>query len=230
MGKLVKIILIFLIIIVLAMLGVFFYSEGHSEIIGENNLGSVNKVTYGHSSNPTVEIGIVSGMHSRELLHKYVLPLVSRVYCLQNPDVKIVNYVVNVTKDPEDFTKGRANGESLVHDYVVKDVSKEDLDLVIIGHDHEPDYGEAYYIATPSMDNASVKLAKKVSKDIGFNYYKRNESQPIMSTSITEVDNPIVDTGTRVFVYEIPEVDGKVNAFRKSYQLVNASYNHLANN
>ena len=227
MGKIYKIIVISLIIVVLAILGVFIYSEGHSEIIGENSLGAVNKVTYCHSSNPSVEIGIVSGMHSRELNHKYVLPLVSRLYTFMNPDVKIVNYVVNVTKDPEDFTKGRANGESLVHKYVVKDVAKEDLDLVIIGHDHEPTYGEGYYIATPSMDNASVKLAKKVSKDIRFNYYKRNKSSAVLSSSIIEVDNPIVNTGTRLFVYEIPEVDNKINAFSRSYDLVNASVNRL---
>lgn len=227
MGKILKIILIIFIVILFAVLGVFIYSEGHSEVIGENDLGSVTKVTYGHSSNPSVEIGIVSGMHSRELNHKFVLPLVSRVFAFFNPDVRIVNYVVNVTDHPEDFYIGRANGESLVHDYVVKDVAKEDLDLVIIGHDHEPTYGEDYYVATPTMDNASVKLASKVTKDIGFNYYKRNASQPTQSTSIANVDNPIVETGTRVFVYEIPEVDGKVNAFKRSYDLVTASFNRL---
>ena len=76
MNKILKIILIIFIVILFAVLGVFIYSEGHSEVIGENDLGSVNKVTYGHSSNPSVEIGIVSGMHSRELNHKFVLPLV----------------------------------------------------------------------------------------------------------------------------------------------------------
>lgn len=227
MGKLFKIVTIILIIIALAILGVFIYSDGHSEKIGENNLGAVYKVTYGHSNDPSVTIGIVSGMHSREKLHQYVLPYVSKAFAFLHPDVKVVNYIVNVTKDPEDFTKGRANGESLVHDYVVKDVKKEDFDVVIIGHDHEPGYGEAYYIATPVMDNASVKLAKKVTRDIGFNHYTRNKSQPTTSTSILKVDKPIVDTGTRVFVYEIPEVDGKVNAFYKSYQLVNATYNRL---
>ena len=227
MGKILKISLIIIIVILIAVLGLFMYSEGSSELIGENDLGSVYKITYGHSQDPSVEIGIVSGMHSRELNHKYVLPLVSKLFAFLNPDVKIVNYVVNVTDHPEDFNIGRANGESLVHDYVVKDVAKEDLDLVIIGHDHEPTYGDGYYIATPTMDNASVKLARKVTKDVGFNYYKRNASQPSKSTSIVNVDNPIVETGTRVFVYEIPEVDDKVTAFKQSYKLVNASYNRL---
>ena len=54
MNKILKIILIIFIVILFAVLGVFIYSEGHSEVIGENDLGSVNKVTYGQSSNPSV--------------------------------------------------------------------------------------------------------------------------------------------------------------------------------
>lgn len=227
MGKKAKIILIVLVVLALAVFSVFIYSEGASEVIGENNLGSVTKISFCHTNNASVKIGVVSGMHSRELNHKFVLPLVCQLFAFTHPDVEIISYRVNVTDHPEDFTKGRANGESLVHDYVVEDVKKEDLDLVIIGHDHEPSYGEGYYIATPTMDKASVKLAKKVSKDIGFNYYKRNTSQPTKSTSIAAVDTPIVETGSRVFVYEIPEVDGKVNAFKQSYSLIEDSYIRL---
>ena len=79
------------------------------------------------------------------------------------------------------------------------------------------------------MDKPSVKLAKKVTGDIGFNYYKRNKTLPAKSTSIVNVDNPIVKTGTRVFVYEIPETDSKTIAFIGSYRLLDASYNRLLN-
>ena len=224
-----KFILIILIVILAAILGLFIFSEGSHEIIGENDLGNVAKVTYYHSDNATLKIGVVSGMHSREKLHQFVLPLASRLFALTHPDVEIVEYRVKVTKDPEDFDKGRANGESLVHDYVVGDVKKSDLDLVIIGHDHEKGYGEWYYVATPTMDNESVEFAEGVTKDIGFNYYKRNKTLPTKSTSIQTVDNPIVKTGTMLFVYEIPETDSKTVAFVQSYRLLEASYNHLLN-
>ena len=82
-------------------------------------------------------------MHSREKLHQFAIPIVCWAFAL-NHDAEIINYQVNVTKDSEDFYSGRANGESLVHDYVVSDVEKSDLDLVIIGHDHEDGYGEGY--------------------------------------------------------------------------------------
>ena len=188
MGKKTKILIISLIIIIAAILGFFILTEGSSQLVGENSLGTVTKVNYTHTNNATVKIAVVSGMHSRENLHKFVLPLVCRFFAITHEDAEIVNYYVQVTDSPEKFKKGRANGESLVHDYVVKDVKKSDFDLVIVGHDHEPGYGEGYYIATPTMDNASVDLAKEVTSDIGFNYYKRNKTRPAKSTSIKKVD------------------------------------------
>ena len=198
MGKKIKIIIISLIIIIAAILGFFILTEGSGEIIGEDNLGSVTKVNYTHSDDTTVKIAVVSGMHSREKLHKLILPLVCRAFAFSHGDVEVINYQVQVTDSPEDFNKGRANGETLVHDYVV-------------------------------MDNASVDLAEEVTGDIGFNYYKRNKTRPSKSTSIKRVDTPLVNTGTLVFVYEIPETDSKTIAFIESYRLLDASYNHLIN-
>lgn len=168
-------------------------------------------------------------MHSRETLHSSVLPVVAKVFAATNI-VEIVNYQVKVSASPQDFTVGRANGESLVHDYVVSDVAKSNLSLVIIGHDHEAGYGEGYYIATPTMDNGSVSLGNDVSSQLlDFNYYKRDESSEAKSSSITKVDAPIVATGTPVFVYEIPENDDWFNAFSNSYKLVDAAFKALAN-
>ena len=66
MGKKIRIIIIGLIIIIAAILGFFVLTEGSSEIVGENDLGTVTKVTYPHSDNTTLKIAVVSGMHSRE--------------------------------------------------------------------------------------------------------------------------------------------------------------------
>ena len=92
-------------------------------------------------------------------------------------------------------------------------------------------YGEGFYIATPSMDSKSVNLAEKVMKDLsGFNYYKRNATSSAESTSITRVDNPIVATGTPVFVYEIPEWLTYDEAFSKSYDLIKYSFKNIRQN
>ena len=69
MGKKIRIIIISLIIIIAAILGFFVLTEGSSEIVGENSLGSVTKVNYTHSDDATLKIAVVSGMHSREKLH-----------------------------------------------------------------------------------------------------------------------------------------------------------------
>ena len=216
-------ILTFLIIIVFT-----FANNCQTTTVGYNNLGQVVKYNYSHYPNPTVKIAIVSGMHSRESLHQMVLPEVCKLMALFN-NVEVDNYKVKVTSNPQDFTIGRANGESLVHDYVVNDVAKSNYDLVIIGHDHESDYGEGYYIATPTMDTPSVDLANKVVNNLSnFNYYKRNTNVSAQSTSISAVDNPIVSTDTKLFVYEIPEDDFIVFAFINSYRLVYDSYKALS--
>jgi hypothetical protein len=134
MGKKAKIFIITLIVIVAALLVGFIYSGGTSEPVGENSLGYITKINYTHTDNPTVKIAVVSGMHSREKLHKFILPLVCRYFAFTHNDAEVVNYYVQVTDSPEDFNRGRANGESLVHDYVVDEVAKSDPDLVIIGH------------------------------------------------------------------------------------------------
>ena len=221
--KKIAIVLIVLVLIV----AIFFFIGSTSQVIGSNNFGSVEKVSYSYYGDAQVTIAIISGMHSRETLHSSVLPVVAKVFALTHK-VNVVNYKVHVTSNPLDFDIGRANGESLVHDYVVNDLKDNGADLVIIGHDHEPGYGEGYYVATPTMDKDSVSLASSVTSDIGFNYYKRDTNVQAKSTSILQVDNPIVATGSKVFVFEIPEDDNFINAFLQSFKLINSAFEKLS--
>lgn len=220
--------LLIIIGIIIICSAVFLFLGSTTEDIGSNHLGSVEKITYSYYGDAPVTIVIISGMHPREKLHQSVLPDVAQSFALLH-NCKVINYKIHVTSNPNNFYVSRANGESLVHDFVVKDLKKEGgADLVIIGHDHEPGYGEDYYIATPTMDNASVELAKKVTSMIGFKYYQRNTTQAIKSTSISTVDYPLLKTHSKVFVYEIPEVDSESGAITKSYELVRASYEVLS--
>lgn len=61
----------------------------------------------------------------------------AKEYVQDHKDVKIIHYEVNVTKDPQDYQKGRDNGEKLVHDYVNPDVTNSDAQCVIICHSLE---------------------------------------------------------------------------------------------
>ena len=105
-----------------------------------------------------------------------------------------------------------ANGESLVHDFVNPDVTRTDADCVIISHSHVEWYGEGFYLATPEMDNASVKIAKKINKTTDFGYYPRTGNETYKSTSAVLVSKPIAQAGYPTFVYEIPENITKQNS------------------
>ena len=156
MGKKAKIILVSLIFILAVVFGFFIFTEGSSELVGENDLGSVTRVDHSYSDNASIKIAVVSGMHSREKLHLFVLPLVCRYFALTHRDVDVINYRVQVTDSPEDFNRGRANGESLVHDYVVSDVAKQDPDLSL-GRGERPIGGMGIFLSKKLMDEMTYE-------------------------------------------------------------------------
>ena len=210
------------------LIGIYLFIDSHESVeLGSQSIGSVVKNTYSHYPNPEGKIAVVTGMHPRETVSSQIIPIVIKNYAFFN-NVEIVNYQVTVLDNPENFDVGRYNGEKLVRDYVVEDVRKSNFDLVIIAHDHEEGYGDGFYIATPSMDEKSITLANKVMKDLpSFNYYQRNLSKPIRSSSIRMVNNPIVATGTPLFVYEIPEWLGFIEVFPETFGLFDAVFRNV---
>ena len=180
------------------------FNDYDFETIGENELGSVEKFVYGNP-NATKTIALITGMHPREKLSIDPEIKAAREFAAENDDIKIIHYQVNVTKDPEDYKKGRANGESLVHEFVNPDVTESDADCVIISHSHVEWYGEGFYLATPEMDDASVEIAGTINNTTEFGYYPKTGNETYKSTSAVLVSRPIAQAGYPTFVYEIPE-------------------------
>lgn len=202
-----KIIIIFaLAIFLVAAIYYENYQNEHTpyKVIGNNSLGTVEKIVYGNISAEN-SIALITGIHPREKLSINPEIKAAKEYAGEHDDVKIIHYQVNVTKDHKNYEKGRANGESLVHDFVNPDVTRSDADSVIISHSHIPEYGEGYYLATPEMDNASVKIAEKINKTSDFGYYPKTGNESYKSTSAVLVSCPISKAGYPTFVYEIPE-------------------------
>ena len=97
-------------------------------IFSETNFNEIKYTTLANTSIGTVEVGVsgnenastcialITGIHPRETLS--IEPEIEAARQFGNDDVKIINYKVTVTQDAQDYEKGRANGESLVHDYV----------------------------------------------------------------------------------------------------------------
>lgn len=199
---------IILIIAILIIIGAILYFETHhySEInyttLANTSIGTVEMGIAGNE-NATTCIALITGIHPRETLS--IDPEIQAAKEYGNDNVKIINYKVTVTQNPDDYEEGRANGESLVHDYVNPSVTASDADAVIISHSHNPEYGEGFYLATPEMDEASVGIAEKISKSSDFNYYPVTGNETYKSTSAVLVSKPIAQAGYPTFVYEIPE-------------------------
>lgn len=201
-------IIIAIAVFIIIFMGLYMYANMGSnypsttEMLANTSTGTVEKVTYG---NPDAgfEIAVITGIHPREPLS--INPVIKAAEEYANGDVKIVNYRVNVTDHPQDYDIGRSNGENLIHDYVNPEVAKSKADVVIISHSHIPEYGEGFYVATPAMDNASVKLAKEINSTSDFNYYPVTGNETYQSTSAELVSRPIAESGHPTLVYEIPE-------------------------
>jgi hypothetical protein len=213
---------IIIIIAILAIIGgiVFLELPHYSEIeyttLANTSIGTVEVGTAGNE-NASKCIALITGIHPRETLS--IEPEIQAAKEYANDDVKIINYKVTVTENPEDYEQGRANGESLVHDYVNPDVTASDADAVIISHSHNPEYGEGFYLATPEMDDSSVSIAKSISESSDFNYYPVTGNETYKSTSAVLVSKPIAQAGYPTFVYEIPEDIWESTATEKTKEL-----------
>ena len=220
---------IILIAALLLVLGAIIFSETNfNEItyttLANNSLGTV-EVGVSGNENASKCIALITGIHPRETLS--IEPEIEAARQFGNDDVKIISYKVSVTKDPQDYEKGRANGESLVHDYVNPHVTSSDADAVIISHSHIPEYGEGFYLATPAMDDASVDIAEKISKSSDFNYYPVTGNETYKSTSAVLVSKPIAHAGYPTFVYEIPEDIWQSTATDKTKELFGLIVNNI---
>lgn len=215
---------VILIVVLLVILGALMFYENFQEknttheILGNNSLGTVEKLIYG-DVNAKNSICLITGIHPREKLAIAPEIKAAKEYANEHEGVKIIHYQVNVTKDSKDYQKSRDNGESLVHDFVNPDVTKSDADCVIISHSHIQGYGEGFYIATPNMDNASAEIGYQINNTTDFNYYPKTGTESYKSTSAVLVSNPIAQAGYPTFVYEIPEDITKQDSTDKAKEL-----------
>ncbi|WP_432645555.1 hypothetical protein [Methanobrevibacter sp.] len=196
------IIAIFLIVVAIFLSGNGFLNNTNYKTIADTDIGSVEVNTYGNV-HAQKSIALITGIHPRETLA--IDPEINAAKEFAGKDVKVIHYKVTVTKDPQDYNLGRANGEKLVHDYVNPNVTASDADAVVISHSHIPEYGEGFYIATPAMDDASVEIAKNINQSSDFNYYPVTGNETYKSTSAVLVSRPIAEAGYPTFVYEVPE-------------------------
>lgn len=230
MKKLKRNTLILLIVAIVLVIGgiIYLQSTNYNEItyttLANTSIGTVEVGISGNESAPTA-IALITGIHPRETLS--IDPEIEAAKQYGNDNVKIIHYKVTVTDNPQDYDIGRKNGESLVHDYVNPHVTSSDADAVIISHSHVPTYGEGFYLATPEMDDASVRIAEKISQTSDFNYYPVTGNETYKSTSAVLVSKPIAQAGYPTFVYEIPEDIWESTATEKTKELFDLIVNNI---
>ncbi|WP_414468501.1 hypothetical protein [Methanobacterium sp. ACI-7] len=192
--------------------------------LGADDRGNVIKTTYSYKKTSGPKIAVISGMHARENVSASVSKDAVRDYA-NSHKITIVNYNVKVNENLDYVFSVRKKGEELVAQYAVPDIQKSNYDLVIVCHDHKKGYGDGYYVATPTMDAKSLAMAEKFRGVLPeLKYYQRNSDKEPKSKSILRVDIPIVQSGTPVFVYEIPEWSGYGESYDMTYKLIDAAY------
>ncbi|MBQ9160120.1 MAG: hypothetical protein IJ122_02195 [Methanobrevibacter sp.] len=227
MKKATKIILIIALLLVvggIAFMQNYNYNEISYTTLADTDIGSVEVGISGNESAP-VAIALITGIHPRETLS--IEPEIEAAKEYGNDNVKIINYKVTVTDHPDDYSIGRANGESLVHDFINPHVTSSDADAVIISHSHIASYGQGFYLATPEMDDVSVNIAGQINNTTDFNYYPVTGNETYKSTSAVLVSKPIAQAGYPTFVYEIPEDISERTATDKTKELFDLIVSHL---
>lgn len=224
-----------LMILIILVSGIYVFgniknSQGASlNSTGSDEKGYITKEIYSSPGSHQIKIAVITGIHPREKLAIDPVKDVLKNYSSTH-DVEITNYIIHVQDHPDDFTISRNNGEYLAAQYIVPAIKKSNYNLVIICHAHQLGYGSGYFIATPAMDNRSVDLAENVKKMFPqLNYYKATNATK-HSTSAIRVSNPIAESGTPVFVYEVPEWKKIDEAQNMTYKLIDVSIDAIKSN
>ena len=226
MGLVKKIITVIILLIIIVTVPYLIYEWHSHETIGSNEMGYVTKNVYNHY-NADKTIVLITGIHPREKLAINPEIESAKKFALTHNAV-LINYNVTVTKDPEDYKNSRYNGEHLVAEYILPDIYKSKGDVIIISHSHIEGYGEGFYLATPAMDEASVKIAENIENNgIDFNYYRTPTNTTYESTSIELISKPLADAGYPTLVYEIPENITEQDSTDRTYDLLCKTYEML---
>jgi len=202
--------------------------HNHS-LLSSDSRGYIVKDIYANTNgfnSKAKTIAIVTGMHPRENLSKNITSSIISKNMLSS-GTQIVHYTIEVTNNPDNYSTGRSNGEGLAADYILPDILKSNDDLVIICHDHKPGYGEGYYIATPQMDENSMKLAESIKQSIpGFNYI-RSDNIKESTSSAKKISKPLASAGYKTLIYEIPEWVNYNEAYSMTKSFIDQSFNFI---
>ena len=216
---LIIILIILIILAIIISINTYYINNSNSETLGTNNLGTVSIEGPFGNINSSDKIAFIIGVHPLESNSH-----LSLLNYIRNND-KILNksyyiYIINVTKDKNDFDKGRMNGQLLARDYVVPDINKKNYDFVIDIHSHRGVYAEKNFIISPLNDILSEKIGLNIIRNIeGMEVLKYIPADDESPTSPDYVSIPILKNGTPTIIYEtfLNESETTTNTFMEKF-------------
>jgi len=217
--------ILIIILIILIILGIIISIntnhtyKSNEKILGTNNLGTVSvEGPYGNI-NSSDKIAFIIGVHPLESnSHISLLKYVQDNG--ENLNKSYYIYIVNVTKDRNDFDNGRMNGQLLARDYVVPDIKNKDYAFVVDIHSHQGVYAEKNFIISPLNDILSEEIGLNIIKNIEgvelLKYVPADDGHP---TSPDYVSIPILKNGTPTIIYEtyLNESETTTNIFMEKF-------------
>jgi hypothetical protein len=172
------------------------------KILTSNSLGNVIlEGPYGNKSS-NEKIALIIGVHPLESnSHNALLNLIKNKSKSLNHCYYI--YIINVTKDKNDFDKGRLNGQILAKYFVVPDIIESNYTFVVDIHSHRSDYIEDNFIVSPINDKKSEEIGYNIIKGIkGMHILKFEPATDNSPSSPEYVTIPIIKNGTPSIIYE----------------------------
>ena len=188
-------------------------NDYESELLGENDLGSVHIHGPFGDIESRVKIAYVIGMHpleskSRRALFEALTNAndLKYCYCLYN---------INVN-NPNSETEGRLEGQLLAQEFIKDDIIDKEYDLFLDIHSNRGTTGPGSYEITnfvfaPGFDDKSSKIIDEILSDIDeLEYYA-----PEHRTSPPFITEPTANAGIATVVYECYSCE----PFEKTYDL-----------
>ncbi|MEN6291504.1 MAG: chitobiase/beta-hexosaminidase C-terminal domain-containing protein, partial [Methanobacterium sp.] len=192
----------------------------NSNIIGSKDYGYVEKIYYGNkNSNQTIVL--IIGVHPQENgIHTAIAnALASKSSKLTK---RYVLYYVHVTKDVNDYSKGRMNGQKLALYIVVPDVPKEHPMLVLDNHENhykDSNYDYPRFLYLISNTTITKTYANKIISQMPSHLVIYS---PPTHTSTQYVTEPIKNKGITTIIYETYAYDSTAQKSTDANALINA--------
>ena len=172
-------------------------SAQSQEILGSTDYGNVVKTgPYGNISS-NIRIAYVVGVHPLESnAHHAVVESIQS----HSDSLKYCYYIyqVNVTKDADNYTSGRYNGQLLARQFLVPDASNEHFQLVVDVHSNVGNWAENTFIFSPVNNSTSQRIGMDIKNQLQWlTYYV-----PPNPTSPEYLTVPLINMGVPAVIYE----------------------------